>query len=81
MLLVIPTTAYSEKVWAMVGSKIIDRAMEMIKKVELVRATTAWKQAHFGAVMSRSLQLPCRSMEDRDARKGATPPPFPTYWT
>ena len=35
----------------MVGSKIIDRAMGMIMKGELVRATTTWKQAHFGAVM------------------------------
>ena len=57
LLLVIPTMTYSEKVLVMVRSKIIDRAMGMIMKGELVRATTTWKQAHFGAVMSTSLQL------------------------
>ena len=51
LLLVIPTMTYSKKVLVMVGSKIIDRAMGMIMKGELVRATTTWKQAHFGAVM------------------------------
>ena len=39
MLLVIPTMTYSEKVPVMVGSNIIDRAMGMIMKGELVRAT------------------------------------------
>ena len=39
LLLVIPTTTYSKKVPVMVGSKIIDRVMGMIIKVELARAT------------------------------------------
>ena len=56
--LVILTMTYSKKVPAMVGSKIIDRAMGMITKGELVRATMTWKQAHFGVVMSESLQHP-----------------------
>ena len=32
LLLVILTMAYSEKVWIMVGSRIIDRAMGMMKR-------------------------------------------------
>ena len=39
LLLVILTMTYSEKVPVMVGSKIIDRAMGMTTKGELVRAT------------------------------------------
>ena len=58
LLLVIPTTTYSTKVLLMVGSKIIDRALGMITKGELLRATMTWKQAHFGAVMPGTLQLP-----------------------
>ena len=38
----------------MVGSKIINRAMGMIRKGELAKATMAWRKAHFGAVMSGS---------------------------
>ena len=57
-MLVIPTTTYSKKVPVMVKSKIIDRVMGMMTKAELARATGTWKQAHFGAVMSGSLQLP-----------------------
>ena len=57
LLLVIPTMTYSETVLVMVGSKIIDRAMSAITKGELMKATTTWRQAHFGAVMSGSLQL------------------------
>ena len=49
---------YSEKVMVMVGSKIIDQAMGMMTKGELVRASVTWRQAHFGAVMSGLLQLP-----------------------
>ena len=56
LLLVIPTMTYSKKV--LVGSKIIDRALGMITKGELVGETVTWKQAHFGAVMFRLLQLP-----------------------
>ena len=32
--------------------------MGMMTKGELMRATMTWKQAHFGAAISRSLQLP-----------------------
>ena len=58
LLLVIPTMPYSEKVLVMMGSKIIGRAMGMIRKGELARATMTWKQANFSVVMLRSLQLP-----------------------
>ena len=58
LLLVIPTMTYSEKILVMVGSKIIDRSMRIIAKGELTKVTMTWKQAHFGAVMSMSLQLP-----------------------
>ena len=60
LLLVIPTMTYSKKVSVVVGSRIIDRAVGMITKGEIVRATMTWKQAHFGAVMSGLLQLPCK---------------------
>ena len=43
----------------MVGSKIIDRALSLITKGELEKPTTTLRQAHFGAVMSGSLQLSC----------------------
>ena len=58
LLLVIPNTTYSEKVLAMMGSKIINRAIGMITKGELARAPMTWRQAHFSVVMSGSLQLP-----------------------
>ena len=61
LLLVIPTMTYSEMVPVVVGSKIIDRALSLMTKGELLKATTMWRQAHFGAVMSGSLQLPCTS--------------------
>ena len=32
--------------------------MSIITKGELIKVTTTWRQAHFGAVMSGSLQLP-----------------------
>ena len=38
VLLVIPTMTYAEKVPAMVGSKIIDRAMGMIMKGKLAKS-------------------------------------------
>ena len=62
LLLVIPNMTYSETVPVMVGSKIIDRAMSTITKGDLTKATTTWRQAHFGAVMSGSLQLPHTSL-------------------
>ena len=57
LLLVIPTTTYSEKVPVMAGSKIIDRAMGVITKGELIKVTMTWRQAHFGAawMMSRAM--------------------------
>ena len=58
LLLVIPTMTYSEKIPVVVGSRIIDRDMRILTKGELTKVTTTWKQAHFGAVMSGSLQLP-----------------------
>ena len=57
LLLAIPTTAYAEGVPVMVGSKIIDRALSCMTTGELACATATWPQAHFGAVMSGSLQL------------------------
>ena len=57
LLLVIPTTTYSETVPVMVGSKIIDRILSLTTKGELAKVTTMWRQAHFGVVMSGSLQL------------------------
>ena len=73
MLLVILTMTYSEKVPVMVGSTIIDRAMGMITKGELARATMTWKQVHFGAVRSRSLQLPHRSARGMGCCEGGCP--------
>ena len=40
-----------------VGSKIIDKALSVMTKGELKKAATMWRQANFGAVMSRLLQL------------------------
>ena len=58
----------------MVGSKTIDRAMGMIMKGELRKATVTWKQAYFGTVMSGSLQLPCKGTKrDSDAERGIAP--------
>ena len=57
LLLVIPTTAYSKMVPVRVCSKIIDRALSLMTKGELAKVTMTWRQAHFGAVMSGSLQL------------------------
>ena len=57
LLLVILTTTYSKSVPVMVDSEIIDRAVSLMGKGEAVKVTTMWRQAHFGAVMSGSLQL------------------------
>ena len=57
LLLAIPTMAYAEEVLVMVGSKIIDRALSCMTVGELAYTTVTWQQAHFGAVMSGSLQL------------------------
>ena len=58
LLLVISTMIYPEMVLVMVGSKIIDRAMRIITRGELAKATTTWRHIHFGAVMSGLLLLP-----------------------
>ena len=79
LLLVIPTMTYSKKVPVIVGTKIIDRAMGIIIKGELAKATMSWKQAHFGGVMSGLLQLPCKSIRgDRGAARGLPPLSLPT---
>ena len=57
LLLVIPTTTYSKTVPVMVGTKIISKALILMTVGELAKATTMWRQAHFGAVMLGSLQL------------------------
>ena len=63
LLLAIPTTAYTERVPVVVGSKIINKALSCMTVGELPCATVTWQQAHFGAVMSGSLQLSCNSSE------------------
>ena len=71
LLLVIPTMTYFEMVPVMVGSKIIDRTMSMLTKGELMKATTAWRQAHSGVVMSGSLHLPHTSSNETRVEKEA----------
>ena len=63
LLLAIPTTTYAERVLVVVGSKIIDKALSCMTAGELAKATATWQQAHFGAVMSGSLQLSHSSSE------------------
>ena len=63
LLLAIPTTAYSERVLVMVGSKIIDKALGCMAVGELAKVTATWWQAHFGVVMSGLLQLSHSSSE------------------
>ena len=74
LLLVIPIMTYSEMVLVMGGSKIIDRAMKIITRGELVKVTTTWRQAHFGAVMSGSLQLPHMGSNGTRVEKEVIPP-------
>ena len=57
LLLVIPTTTYFKMVLVVVGSKIIDRALGLITKGELEKATMTRRQAHFGTVMPGSLEF------------------------
>ena len=63
MLLVIPTLTYAEKGPVIVGSKIINRAIEIITKGELAKAAVIWRQAHFSEVMSGSLWLSLKCAE------------------
>ena len=61
----------------MVKSKIIDQAIGMMTKGELVRAIATWKQAHFGAVMSGSLQLSHTDSQGKgEVQKGVTTSPI-----
>ena len=71
LLLVIPTTTYSKTVLIVVGSKIIEKALSLMTVGELAKATTTWRQAHFGAVMSGSLQLSCSRSDKSQVTKGA----------
>ena len=48
LLLVIPTMTSSEKVPVVIGSKIIDWAMRIITKGELMKVTMTWKQPILG---------------------------------
>ena len=57
LLLAIPTMTYSKRVPVVVGSKIIDKTLSCMTVGELAKATATWQQAHFGAVISGSLQL------------------------
>ena len=72
LLLVIPTMTYSKTVPVVVSTKIINKALSLMTAGELSKATTTWRQAHFGAVMSGSLQLSCSSSDQREVTKGAT---------
>ena len=53
------------------GAKIIDRAMGMIRKGELAKATVTWRQGQFGVVMSGFLQLLHKCAGGWGFRKGA----------
>ena len=71
LLLVIPTMTYSKTVPVMVGTKIINKALSLMTMGELAKATMTWRQAHFGAVMSGSLQLSCSSSGKSEVITGA----------
>ena len=43
--------------------------MSLMTKVELTKATTTWRQAQFGAIMSQSLQLPHTSSNKTGVEK------------
>ena len=70
--LVIPTTTYSKTVLIMVGTKIINKALSLMTAGELAKATMMWRQAHFGAVMSGSLQLSHNSSDQSEVTTGTT---------
>ena len=72
LLLVIPTTTYSKTVLVVVGTKIIDKALSLMTAGELTKATMTWRQAHFGTVISGSLQLSCSSSDKSEMTKGIT---------
>ena len=55
----------------MVGSKIIDKALSLMTTGELSKATMTWRQAHFGVVMSKSLQLSHSGSDKSEIGEGA----------
>ena len=69
--LVIPTMTYSKMVLVVVGAKIIDKALSLMTTGELAKATTTWRQAHFGAVMLGLLQLSHSSSDKSEIGEGA----------
>ena len=62
---------YSKMVPVVVGSKIIDKAPSLMTMGKLAKATMTCRQAHFGAVMSGSLQLSCSGSEVSKIGEGA----------
>ena len=72
LLLVIPTMTYSKTVLVMVGTKIIDKALSLMTVGGLAKATTTWRQAHFGEDMLGSLQLSHSNSDKSKVTKGAT---------
>ena len=71
LLLVIPSTTYSKMVLIMGGFKIIDKSLNLMTMGELAKASTTWRQAHFGAVMLGLLQLSCSSSDKNEIGEGA----------
>ena len=71
LLLVIPTMTYSKTVPVMVGIKVIYKVLSLMTMGELAKATMTWRQAHFGAVMSGSLELSCSSSGKSEKTTGA----------
>ena len=71
LLLVIPTTTYSKAALAVVGTKIINKALSLMTMGELVKATMTCRQAHFGAVILGSLQLSCSGSGQCEVTNGA----------
>ena len=72
LLLVIPTRTYSKTVAVVVSTKKIDKALSLMTVGELAKVTMTWRQGHFGAVMSGSLQLSHSSSDKSKMAKGAT---------
>ena len=72
LLLVVPTMTYSKAVPVMVCTKIINKALSLMTPGELAKATTTWRHAHFGAVMSESVQLSCSCSGQCKVTTGAT---------
>ena len=58
-----PPQPMLKEFWSWWVQKSSDRALSCMTAGELTHATATWQQAHFGAVMSGSLQLSCSSSE------------------